>query len=319
MIHFIRLTRPVNLVIIAITMYGLGWYFEGLANIQAFGIQSFDFFLLVLSTTMIAAAGNIINDYFDVRADRVNKPERLIIGVTIKRRVAIVTHWGINFLAFSIAAYLSWRMDTFWYVFIHLLSINMLWYYSSYFKRKFLIGNIMIAGLTAMVPLLVGLYYFQSYELASASRANVIFEFPFVGFTNKTLLIFLSVALAGYAFLLNLAREIVKDMEDVKGDENIKAQTLPIVLGSKTSKLVIILILAFSIVMTGFVTFFFPTIEFIALIPLYLSAILVIFAIIMLLLAKEKLKYKMVNMWIKLAMVVGLFSPVYWKLLLYYA
>ena len=210
-------------------------------------------------------------------------------------------------------------MDTFWYVFIHLLSINMLWYYSSYFKRKFLIGNIMIAGLTAMVPLLVGLYYFQSYELASASRANVIFEFPFVGFTNKTLLIFLSVALAGYAFLLNLAREIVKDMEDVKGDENIKAQTLPIVLGSKTSKLVIILILAFSIVMTGFVTFFFPTIEFIALIPLYLSAILVIFAIIMLLLAKEKLKYKMVNMWIKLAMVVGLFSPVYWKLLLYYA
>ena len=104
MIHFIRLTRPVNLVIIAITMYGLGWYFEGLANVQAFGIQSFDFFLLVLSTTMIAAAGNIINDYFDVRADRVNKPERLIIGVTIKRRVAIVSHWGINFLAFSIAA-----------------------------------------------------------------------------------------------------------------------------------------------------------------------------------------------------------------------
>lgn len=319
MIHFIRLTRPLNLAIIAITMYGLGWYFEGLAKVEKFGIQSFDFFLLVLSTTMIAAAGNIINDYFDVRADRVNKPERLIIGVTVKRRVAIVTHWGINFLAFSIAAYLSWRMDTFWYVFIHLLSINMLWYYSSYFKRKFLMGNIMIAGLTAMVPLLVGLYYFQSFELAPAPNANVLFEFPFVGFTNKTLLIFLSVALAGYAFLLNLAREIVKDMEDVEGDQNIKAQTIPIVLGNKTTKLIILLILAFSIVMTAFVTVFFPTIEFIALLPLYLSGILVIFAIIMLFLAKEKHKYKMVNLWIKLAMVVGLLSPVYWKLLLYYA
>ena len=128
--HFLKLIRPLNLIIIAITMYGIGWYFEGIyGRHHEFNIFSLSFHLLVFSTIMIAAAGNIINDYFDVRADRINKPDRLIIGKYVKRRYAIVSHWGINLIAFIIAIYLSWVLETFWYVFIHLLAINILWYY----------------------------------------------------------------------------------------------------------------------------------------------------------------------------------------------
>ncbi len=317
MMHFIRLTRPLNLLIIGITMYGLGWYYDETIQRSEIGIQSFHFFLLVLSTLMIAAAGNIINDYFDVRADRINKPEKLIIGKYIKRRVAIVTHWGLNLIAFSIAAYLSWRLKTFWYLFIHLLSINLLWYYSSYFKRKFLIGNIMIAGLTAMVPMLVGLYYYHHLQL-HPEFATGDFVYPFTAFHEASLLVFLSIALAGFAFILNFAREIVKDMEDIEGDQLLHAKTVPIVTGIRTSKWITAFILLTSIVMTGLLFVLFPSMKILSFLPIFLSAVLVLLALLFLIFAQNKSHYKKVNLWIKLAMIFGLLSPVYWKLLLFY-
>src|SRR5690554_4332822 len=103
MIHFLRLIRPINLLIIAATMYSIGAYLDAIyspINEGEMIIQSFNFFLLVISTVMIAAAGNIINDYFDVRADRINRPEGTIIMTHIKRRWAIVYHWVLNFVAF---------------------------------------------------------------------------------------------------------------------------------------------------------------------------------------------------------------------------
>ena len=112
-------------------MYGFGWFLEDFSICLNCSILSLEFNLIVLSTILIAAAGNIINDYFDVKADRINKPERLIIGKYIKRRVAILTHWILNLIAFIIAIYLSWYLNTFFYLFIHLLSINCLWYYWS--------------------------------------------------------------------------------------------------------------------------------------------------------------------------------------------
>lgn len=317
MIPFLRLTRPVNLIIIAITMYGLGWYFDETVGDTYWGIGSFHFFLLVISTVMIAAAGNIINDYFDVRADRINKPDRLIIGKTVKRRVAIVSHWGLNFFAFAIAAYISWRLETFWYVFIHLISINVLWSYSSYFKRKFLLGNVLIAALTAMVPILVGFYYYQQLqlhpELISSARI-----YPFVDLQENTFVVFLSVAIACFAFVLNFSREIVKDMEDVEGDLQLKAKTIPIVLGIRTAKTIATLTLLTGILMIGLLSLLFPRIEISALAPVYFSGFLMLVAAISLWWNNHIKTFKWVNFWIKIAMIFGLLSPMYWKFLLTY-
>lgn len=318
MIHFIRLTRPLNLLIIALTMYGLGWYFDGAGEYSKnTGVQSIYFFLLVFSTVLIAAAGNIINDYFDVRADRINKPEKLIIGKFIKRRVAIVAHWAINFIAFSIAIFLSWKLETFWYMFIHLLSINILWFYSSNFKRKLFSGNILIAGLTAMVPLLVGLYFFQSHKLLESQIQNH-FIYPFEQFSDDFFIVWLSFALAGFAFLLNFAREIVKDMEDVEGDRLIHAKTVPIVYGFKKSTLIISFILSSSILAVVLIWTQIRTMDGIVFIPIGLSSLLIIIASMLLFKANDKSKFKMINACIKLAMVFGLLSPIYWKLLIIY-
>lgn len=318
MIHFIRLTRPLNLLVIALTMYGLGWYFDDSVATKNTGISSIYFFLLVFSTLLIAAAGNIINDYFDVRADRVNKPKQLIIDVHIKRRVAIVTHWALNILAFSIAVFLSWKLETFWYVFIHLLSIYLLWYYSSYFKRKFLIGNIFIAGLTAMVPILVGLYFFQCYQIGN-TRGFAQYNYPFEQFKNVSFILSLSFILAAFAFLFNLAREIIKDIEDINGDKILKAKTVPIVLGVDKTKVIVEAILGMAILAIPLLSAQLKFLDKIVLLPFGCAALLALISIALLFRAKEKVSYKLINTCLKLAMVFGLLSPVFWKLISIYA
>ena len=317
--RFIQLLRPLNLAIVALTMYGIGWYFEGIYGADAkHHLFSVSYTLLVISTVMIAAAGNIINDYFDVRADRINKPERLIIGKHIKRRVAIVSHWGFNFAAFCIAIYLSWTLDTFWYLFIHLFTINMLWYYSMHLKRRFLIGNLLIAALTGLVPVLVGFYFHQLYALKDTPvQAQTLF--PFHQYQGGHFILWLSFGLATYAFILNLAREIVKDMEDVEGDKKLNAKTLPIVLGYAKTKLVVALVLLGSVLNSVLVWLFFNEISLISIIPIVCAAFLVTLCFFLLVRAKKKSDFKLINYLIKLSMVFGLLSPVYWKILLIYA
>lgn len=316
--HFLRLIRPINLIIVAMTMYGTAWYFEGIYGLH-FGTHMFStsFSLLAFSTVLIAAAGNIINDYFDVRADRVNKPNRLIIGVFVKRRVAIVSHWGFNFIAFSIAIYLSWTLNTFWYLFIHLLTINILWFYSMYLKRTFLTGNIAIAALTGMVPILVGFYYHQALEMG-ANLAPQLTQFPFFGYSGESFILWMVFGMATFAFILNLAREIVKDMEDVEGDKFLHAKSLPIVLGYTKTKWIVSFVLSAAICCSILLWITFDEVETISMLPIILSAVLVLVCFVLLSKAQDKRDYRLVNHLIKCAMVSGLLSPVYWQLMMIY-
>jgi 4-hydroxybenzoate polyprenyltransferase len=289
-------------------MYGLGWFLELYTN-QLGEVQSLPFFLLVLSTIMIAAAGNIINDYFDVRADRINKPDRVIIGKYLKRRVAIATHWVINFFAFGIAVYLSWTYNTFWYLFVHLFSINLLWYYSTYFKRQFLIGNIIVAFLTALVPLLVGFYFYHLAQLNQVDLSESAYQNidQFVGLKN----LILSIAI--FAFLINLAREVVKDIEDMEGDKMLKSKTIPIVLGEKNSKIVGSIIILFPIGMLIGIFYNFSE-QITTYLPLALAACaLLLTSLILLIKASSRSNYRLVNNCLKLAMICGLLLPVFFR------
>jgi 4-hydroxybenzoate polyprenyltransferase len=269
-----------------------------------------------LSTTLIAAAGNIINDYFDVRADRINRPERLIIGKHVKRRIAIVTHTLINAIAFGIAIYLSAKLDTFGFVFIHLLSINMLWFYSMYFKRKFLIGNVMIAGLTAMVPLLVGYYYVHEIDTHPDMVQN--FNDALITISAYYMVLIVSFTIAGFAFVINLGREIIKDMEDIPGDEVLKARTIPIVLGISSSRWIVATVLLSAALLTVLIVLLFPDIGLLGYLPIIAAGTLVLVSIITIFLGDTKKHYKYANTWLKLAMIAGLLTPVIWRLLFYY-
>jgi 4-hydroxybenzoate polyprenyltransferase len=198
-----------------------------------------------------------------------------------------------------------------------LLSINLLWYYSLRLKREFFIGNFLIAGLTAIVPLLVGYYYFHIREVNNFPiTENSFYPFSESYFSNYTLL--LTFAISGFAFVMNLAREIIKDMEDVGGDKKLHAKTLPIVLGIPKTKLVAGFVLSGTIVISGSIWAVYSTITMASMIPVFISALLILICFLLLFISKTKSHFKTINHLIKLAMVFGMLVPVYWRIIMIY-
>lgn len=245
MIPFLKLIRFKNLLIIAFTQYMVRWFLL-FPILKASGLTlqmgEIDFFLLCLSTVMVAAAGYAINDYFDVNIDKVNKPERLVIDHGVKRRVAIGAHTVINFLAVCIGFAVSWRIG-FWKLgFIHLLCASGLWMYSTNFKRMFFIGNFVIASFTALVPLIVGIYELLLCQHNIESSVN----YQHAAWTWI-------LALTFFAFITTLLREIIKDIEDLEGDREYGCRTMPVIIGSRASKNVAIAITAATIFSLGWI------------------------------------------------------------------
>jgi 4-hydroxybenzoate polyprenyltransferase len=284
-------------------MYGTVYYVQRTSLFYGYSISWIDFILLVFSTCLIAAGGNIINDYFDVKADRINKPEKLIITKHIKRRWAIVSHWSFNGVAFLIGIYLSIKYNSLSFVFVHLISINLLWFYSMYFKRKVLIGNIMIAFLTALVPILALLFMIyspnDSNQLADPSAFGWIMDYDFA------LIQFITF----FAFVQNLAREILKDIQDIEGDKLIYVKSLPMVIGIKRTMAITFLLLSFLPVFLLFLFFSqaYLTTSFISNNWTFLLAG-AINLIILLLIILGKGNFKFYDRLIKISMLLGILS-----------
>ncbi len=224
-----------------------------LVEVNGFELQlsGWNFLLIVIATLLIAAAGNVINDYFDQRTDRVNKPRDIIVGVHVKRRVAMLIHQLLNFSGLAIAFYVAWRIGFWKLSIVHFFAAGSLWFYSVQFKRELIIGNVIIAFLAGLVPVLVGIYeiplLIKTYgaEVTAYFKMNRPEEDPAVYF--KYLFYFI-IGYAVFAFLLNLIREIQKDMADVKGDIKIGARTIPLVYGIKNGKKVTAVLIVFTIV-----------------------------------------------------------------------
>jgi len=178
--------------------------------------QTFTYHLFIISTVLIAGAGNAINDYFDLRADRLNRPKSMVIGKRLKRRWAIIVHWGFNALGLVISIRLCVQLHTWFFLFIHLFSATVLWVYSIYIKKVVFWSNAIISMLIAIVPL-SSMIFFMILEV-------------------KMRYIELIVSISITAFIVNLAREILKDIQDIEGDRLILVRSLPMVLGEKTTR-----------------------------------------------------------------------------------
>src|ERR1051325_4687756 len=156
---FLQLIRLPNLIIIAFTQYMIRFcLIQPILSLSDFDLQmkECEFALLVLATVFVSAAGYIINDYFDVRIDTINKPDQQVIDKGVKRRVAIIAHWILSALGVLIGIYLSWKSNillTGGTLFA--AAVIVLWFYSTSFKYKFLTGNLVVSLLTGMVPFMV--------------------------------------------------------------------------------------------------------------------------------------------------------------------
>jgi 4-hydroxybenzoate polyprenyltransferase len=200
----------------------------------------YDFVLLVAATVFITAGGYVINDYFDIKTDLINKG-KVIVGTKIPRRQAMMWHNLLNIAGVSTGFYISYKAGYIWLGTLFLVVSGLLYFYSASYKRQFLIGNLVVAILTALVPLLVvfyewpALYKYYTINAITVPDINVIIYW--VG------------GFALFAFMINLTREIIKDIEDFEGDLAYGRNTVPVVIGILSAKIVSISLIIITIVL----------------------------------------------------------------------
>jgi 4-hydroxybenzoate polyprenyltransferase len=249
----LRIFRLPNLLMVSITMYLMRWFIiKPLIGVFGLDLQisELSFLGLVLSTVLITAAGYVINDYHDVRADQVNKPNKLVVDLHISRRLTLLLHWFLNFLGVSVGVIFSLYYQIPWMILVFAGAPFLLWYYSVKLKHLFLAGNLTVSLLTATVPLLVILF---EYPMLARQFSSVEVFFP-AGLT--AILIWVGV-FAFFAFMTSMMREIIKDAQDVKGDKEQDSKTLPILFGIGTTKKVVmvLVILTISVLVFFFLTY----------------------------------------------------------------
>ena len=234
---FLRLIRWPNLVFIVVTQC-LFYYFIAVPVFNTYysspALTQNLFLGIVISSVLIAAAGYIINDYFDLNIDRVNKPDKLVVEKIIKRRWAIMWHLILSGIGLLISIWVCFKLNELYAIAvaaINLFCIIALWLYSTTYKRKLLIGNILISLLTAWTILILYLINMKSWLVTIVVREEMH------NYEMATAKLFkYAIVYTGFAFIISLVREVIKDMEDMEGDEKYGCKTMPIVWGIPATK-----------------------------------------------------------------------------------
>lgn len=244
----IRIFRISNLSMVAVTMYLMRWsVIKPLLEVYGIELQVSEaaFLGLVLSTVFITAAGYVINDYHDVRADQINKPQKVVVDIHISRRFTLLLHALLNLVGVSAGVVFSFLYHVPWMILVFAGAPILLWYYSVRLKHKLLAGNLAVSLLTATVPMLVILF---EYPLLARNFHNDTIFFP-EGLS--AILIWIG-AFAFFAFMTNLIREIIKDAQDIEGDRERHSNTVPIKYGVQKTKGVIVMLSVFVLLVLGF-------------------------------------------------------------------
>jgi 4-hydroxybenzoate polyprenyltransferase len=204
-----------------------------------------DFSLLVLATVLLTIGGYLINDYFDIRIDSLNKPADNLVGKAIKGRSVILMHIIVNTFAILIGFYLAYRLRSLNFGLIFPFISMLLWLYSAKYKRTPAWGNLVVAILSALVIFVVWYFEFLHLRLTPSNFSQVVPEL------SETSRYFIGYGL--FAFLLTFFREIIKDMEDITGDKEYGCRTIPVVYGTKRSSFIVACLVLLTILFLAFV------------------------------------------------------------------
>lgn len=250
--NLLKIIRIQNLLFIALIQLLMG---ESVLVpiLQTYGfqtaLQNGMLSLLIIATVFIAAGGYVLNDYFDIKIDTINKPDKLIVGKIISRRTAMVLHQVLTSIGILVGLVLSYYARSFTLGLIYIVVPGLLWFYSASYKRMFIIGNLVIAFIAALSILIIGIA-----ELAFLQKefGKFIFETPIPGLLYGWISGF-----ALFAFITTLIREVIKDIEDEKGDREMECRTMPIKWGLKNTKLFIYVLILITIIALLFSNGFF--------------------------------------------------------------
>ncbi|MCP4120471.1 MAG: UbiA family prenyltransferase [Bacteroidetes bacterium] len=304
LLPFLKILRPVNLLIIILTQY-LFWFYIVVPDYAIFSLiplmSVWQVLLLMLSTVLIAGGGYVINDYYDLPIDLVNKPDKVIVSRTISDNVAFNYYIGLTIAGIASALIVALTLGNYALVILPITIACLLWFYAQTFKRMFLVGNIIVAFSSAAVIFLLLLFEvdWAKNAIDMAPETNDILKFG-LGYMI-------------FAFLMSMVREVVKDLQDKEGDEQFECRTLPVVWGITGGKIVAALFMI--LVMAGVCRIQLVLLDFKNYLPFAYLLIMIqlpaIYMLVMLFKAKNAGQFSTLSKGVKAIMLFGVLTMIY--------
>ena len=268
--YYIKITRPLNVIITFLVVI------VAILISQSDQIRLIIIFFASTAAAMVAASGNIINDIYDIETDKISHPNRVLVIGAITKNEAWIEYTSLNIIAIIIAALISFKLT-----FIVVVTIILLYFYSTALKKIPLVGNFTIAIITGLTFV---------YGGVTAGNLNESF-IPAI-----------------FAFFINAIRELVKDIMDIDGDNKINIKTFPIRFGIPKSKQ-LVTVLTFLLIVFTFYPFLnqFYRIEYFIVVMVILNPILVV-CLKFLSDKNEEKNLSNVSSLLKLNMIIGLIA-----------
>jgi 4-hydroxybenzoate polyprenyltransferase len=280
-----KMSRPNNLLMIVFAMFAFRFGFAHTIAPEEF-MQWMQFLGMIITIVLLTAGGNFINDYFDVRVDRINKPNAVYVETQVKRRVVILAHIVTTTLGILISFFVGKSMHSYLPFVVAIVVSIALGIYTPFFKKRVLTGNLIVSLCIGMIPLWSVWPHLSNLHIG-----------------------FWTLVFSVFAFTVNFSREIVKDIEDLDGDAAENYKTLPVVMGTQTARLYALLFL-FAALITAGVTLFIAATQHHSLGTLYLIGMgmclpltIALFAVFM---ANSKEGFHKASLILKIAMAVGI-------------
>lgn len=280
-----KMSRPNNLLMIVFAMLAFRFGFAHTTAPADF-TQWMQFLGMMVTIVLLTAGGNFINDYFDVRVDRINKPNAVYVETQVKRRVVILAHIVTTTLGILISFFVGKSMHSYLPFVVAIVVSIALGLYTPFFKKRVLSGNLIVSLCIGMIPLWSVWPHLSNLHIG-----------------------FWTLIFSVFAFSVNFSREIVKDIEDADGDAAENYKTLPVVMGTQTARIYALLFL-FAALITAGITLFIAATQHHSLGTLYLIGMgmclpltIALFAVFM---ANSKEGFHKASLILKIAMAVGI-------------
>lgn len=244
--NILQLVRWSNLFFLGALIYVMEkWVVVPILDDVAFGEQLPWYILLLIAaaTILIAAGGYVINDYFDIKIDRINRPDQLIVTQYISKENAMRLSIGLSGVGMVCGLVAAWLLRSSTIAILFAIIPGLLWFYSSSYKRLLIVGNVTIALLSALSPMMIAIANVAQLQL----KYNTIL--PYTTLEHDIYAWVGGFSL--FAFLLTWIREIVKDLQDQMGDRELECHSMPIVWGNIVTKIVVTALIVLTTVLIG--------------------------------------------------------------------
>lgn len=308
--YFFKLVRWQNLIMVALMMFLVYYALMSPLFMTSYSTvvpDSLSFFLFVLSVIFVVAGGYVINDCFDVDIDKINRPDTVIVDRVLPKSTAYVYYWILNILGLCcsvVSGVRALKMSFFQLVVCVVLLALVLYLYSRTYKRKLLIGNIIVA-LSVASAVALPLFFEMIYLSQDALILSVVKDvMPYIEYN---VLIY-----TAFAFLSTLVRELIKDAEDYKGDMQDNCRTLPVVAGLTVTKVMICVLIILLLALVAYFQYVLYSMDNnVALLSLIVVDILCVALIMQVLNAEKKKDFHRASLMAKILMLFGIISMIF--------